>query len=169
VIALSPRNASIDTNDAIGGDQEALTAQHNDDAQQTVPLADAVPQPVTLTPIHFDIGAGSLPTVGSDEPPGSLPLTGSDDLPERLTRVRDADLPADRWDADQGEHIPLPPPPPSAREQAMRDVRSILGMRHRRQEDRVRQVPALLDAKRSRAGQDDHQLDAVPETMLDAA
>lgn len=114
--------------------------------------------------------AADLPNADRIQPAAAIPDRDADagDLPERVV-VREDELPANTWDAARGIHALPPPPPPSAREQAMRDVRAILGMRQRRQEDRVPQVAALLDPKRSRAGQDDQQLDGMPESMLDAA
>jgi hypothetical protein len=120
--------------------------------------ADPEPQPVMPMPIRIELVA-----VGPDH------AADADELPEQRTVIRDADIPADRWSGDQGDFIDLPPPRPSARAQAMRDIRQLLGMTKRRQEDRARQVPALLDPNHSRAGQDDQQLDVLPEPMLDAA
>jgi hypothetical protein len=99
--------------------------------------------------------------------------TGADEPPERLVRVRDADMPADRWDAVQGEHVPLPPPKQSMRRQVLLGVHAALGTHIRDRNARAPQVAALLDPLRPRTGRDadraERQLDVLPEQMLHAA
>jgi hypothetical protein len=111
------------------------------DLPPTLPL-DPAPAAIIPAPIRIDIPAAD-PGPDADVDP-----------PKRLTRVRDADLSADRWDGDQGEHVPLPPPSPSKRAQMLLGVQVVLGGRLRGRDARVPQAAALLDGKRPRAGGD---------------
>jgi hypothetical protein len=127
-------------------------------SKSAMPPAHFTPQPVMPMPIRIVVSAVDLgPAAAADEPP------------ERLVRFRDADIPADRWDGNQGDFIEPPPPPPSKREQVMLGVRAALGVHMRGRNARAPQVAALLDPMRPRTGQDDQQLDVPHEPMLDAA
>lgn len=128
--------------DAAGGDDQDANIEPVEGAHVlVVPATDPTP-PVMPASIRIAITNGSLPTVGSDEPS------------ERLTRVRDTDLPAGCWDVDLGEHVPLPPPPPSKRAQALLGVRASMAAMRRDQDARRPQLAALFDPAHHRAGSD---------------
>jgi hypothetical protein len=138
LLELPPSDAAIHAND----DDQGADINLGDGADPVAALpSDPAPQPIMPGPVRIDV---SVVDVGHD--------ADADEPLERLVRVRDIDLPADRWDGDQGEHIALPPPRPSMRSQVLFGVHAALGARQHRHDTRTRQMPALLDPARPRAG-----------------